>query len=63
MKSLMQNLGLTKTTFNELLIISNKNIGFLVKFYHGFSEHYNILYRNFTWFPGVEILQKGTVPA
>ena len=38
----MQNLGLTKTAFNEFLITSNKNIGFVVKFYHGFSEQYRI---------------------
>ena len=43
MKTLIQNLGLTNTVFNEFLIRSNKNIGFLLKFYHGFSEHYHIL--------------------
>ena len=42
MKTLMQNLGLTNTTFNKFLIISKKNIGFLLKFYHGFSKQYHI---------------------
>ena len=42
MKTLIQNLGLTNTAFNEFLIISNKNIGFLLKFYHGLSEQYHI---------------------
>ena len=37
MKTLIRNLGLKNTTFNEFLIISNKNIGFLVKFYHANS--------------------------
>lgn len=39
---LIQNLGLANTAFNEFLIISNKYIGFLLKFYHGFSEQYHI---------------------
>ena len=42
MKTLVQNFGLTNTTFNEFLIILNKNIGFLLKFYHRFSEQYLI---------------------
>ena len=40
---LIKNLGLLNTTFNEFLIISNKNISFLLKFYHGFSKQYHIL--------------------
>ena len=35
-KTLIQNPGLTNTTFREFPIISNKNIGFLLKFYHGY---------------------------
>ena len=42
MKTLMQKLGLMNTTFNKFLIISKKNIGFLLKFYHGFSKQYHI---------------------
>ena len=41
MKTLIQNLVLTNTAFNEFLIISNKNFGCLIKFYHGFSKHYH----------------------
>ena len=37
-KSLIQNLSLTNTPFNKFLIISNKNIGFLIKFYPVFTE-------------------------
>ena len=40
---LIKNLGLLNTAFNEFLIISNKNISFLLKFYHGFSKQYHIL--------------------
>ena len=36
MKNLIQNLGLTNTTFKEFFIISSKNIAFFLKFYHGF---------------------------
>ena len=43
MKTLMQNLVLTNTAFDEYLVISNKNIGFLLKFYHRFSEQNHIL--------------------
>ena len=42
METLIQNLGLTNTAFNEFLIIANKSIGFLLTFYHGFSEQYHI---------------------
>lgn len=38
----MQNVALTTITFNEFLIISNQNIGFLLKFYHAFSEQHHI---------------------
>ena len=38
----MQNLGLMNTTFNKFVIILSKNIGFLIKFYHGFSKQYRI---------------------
>ena len=31
--------GLTKTVFNNFLIL-NKNLGFLLKFHHGFREQY-----------------------
>ena len=30
------------TTFNEFLIISYKDIGFILKFYHGFSDQHYI---------------------
>ena len=43
METLIQNIGLTNTTFNRFLILSNKNIGFLLKFYYRFSEQYYIL--------------------
>ena len=43
MKTLIQNLGLANTFFNKFLIISNKNICFLLKFYHGFSKQYHTL--------------------
>ena len=42
MRALIENLGLTNIAFNEFLIISNKNIGFLLKFYYGFSEQCHI---------------------
>ena len=42
MKTFIENLGLTKTAFNDFLIISNKNIAFFLKFYNGFSEQYHI---------------------
>ena len=42
MKTLIQNLSLTNTTFNELLIVSNRNIGFFLKFSHGFSKQHHI---------------------
>ena len=38
MKTLILSFNLTNTAFNEFLIILNKNIGFLFKFYHGLSE-------------------------
>ena len=41
-KTLIQNLGLTNTPFNKFLIISNKNIRFFLRFYHGLSEQYHI---------------------
>ena len=41
MKTLIQNLALKNTSFNDFLI-SNKNIGFLLKFRHGFREQYHI---------------------
>ena len=37
MITLIQNLSLTNTAFNEFLNISNKTIGVLLKFYHGFT--------------------------
>ena len=43
METLIQNIGLTNTTFNKFLILSNKNIGFLLKLYYRFSEQYYIL--------------------
>ena len=49
-KTFIQNLGLTNTAFNEFLIISNKNIGFLLRFYHVFSDNGFIIFfklRNF----------------
>ena len=42
MKTLIPNLGLTNTAFNKFLIIPNKNIGFLLKFYHEFGEQNHI---------------------
>ena len=42
MKTLIQNLGLTITAFNEFFIVSSKNGGFVLKIYHGFSEQYHI---------------------
>ena len=30
------------TAFSKFLIISNKAIGFLLKFYHGFSKYYHV---------------------
>ena len=42
MKTLTQNHGLRNTAFIEFLTISNKHIGFLLKFYHGFSQKYHI---------------------
>ena len=42
MKTLTQNLDLINTSFNEFLTILNRNIGFLLKFYHEFSEKYHI---------------------
>ena len=42
MKTLIKNLGLTNTAFNEFLVISNKNIGPFIKFYGGYSEQYHI---------------------
>ena len=42
MKTLIQNLGLTNTTFNKFLIISNKNIGFLFRFCHKYSKQNHI---------------------
>ena len=38
----IQSLSLTNTAFKEFLIISHKNIGFLLKFYQEFSEQYRI---------------------
>ena len=38
----MQNLGLINAAFNEFLIISNRNIGFLLKFSPGFREQYYV---------------------
>ena len=35
------NFGLMSTAFNEFLML-NKNIGFLLKLYHGFSKQYHI---------------------
>ena len=43
METLIQNIGLTNTTFNKFPILSNKNIGFLLKLYYRFSEQYYIL--------------------
>ena len=37
-----QKLGLTTTALNKFLIISNENIDFLLKLYHGFSKQYHI---------------------
>ena len=42
MKTQIQSLSLTNTAFKEFLIISHKNIGFLLKFYQEFSEQYRI---------------------
>ena len=42
LKILIQSLAFPNTAFNEFLIIPNKNIGFLLKFYHGFSKQYHI---------------------
>ena len=42
MKNLIQNPGYTNTVFNVFLTISNKYIGFLHKFYIGFSERYHV---------------------
>ena len=42
MKILIQNLGLTNTAFNKILIMLNKTIGFLLKFHDGFSKQYHI---------------------
>ena len=44
MKTLIQNLRLRSTTFNEFLsaILTSKGIGFLLKVYHGFSKQYHI---------------------
>ena len=41
-KTLIQNLGLMSTAFNKFLIILDKNVGFLLKFSHWFSQHYHI---------------------
>ena len=41
-KSPIQNLGLTNTAFDKFLFMPNKNIGFLLKFYLGFSKQYHI---------------------
>ena len=41
-KTIIQNHGLTNTGFNKFLILLNKNISFLIKFYHGFSEQDHI---------------------
>ena len=41
-KMLIQDLGLTNTAFNKFFILWNKNIGFLLKYYHGFGEQYHI---------------------
>ena len=38
MKTLIQNPDLANSAFNDFLIILNENIGFILKFYHGFSE-------------------------
>ena len=43
MKTLIQNLGLTNTAFNEFFNILNKNNGFLLNFCHGFSKQYHSL--------------------
>ena len=43
METLIENIGLTNTTFNKILILSNKNIGFFLKLYYRFSEQYYIL--------------------
>ena len=37
-----ENFHTNLVTSNKFLITSNKNIGFLVTFYHGFSEQYRI---------------------
>ena len=57
MKTLIQNLGLTNTAFNEFRIISNKNIGFLLKVYHGSSKQDDIfeLRSLFATFESLEI--------
>ena len=41
-KTLIQSLSSTDVAFNEFLIISNKNIGFLLKSYNEFSGQYHI---------------------
>ena len=41
-KTQIQSLNLTNTAFKEFLVISHKNIGFLLKFYQEFSEQYRI---------------------
>ena len=38
MKTQRQNPDLANSAFNEFLIISNENIGFLLKFYLRFGE-------------------------
>ena len=57
----IQSLSLTNTAFKEFLIISHKNIGFLLKFYQEFSEQYRIfelrsLFATFESLKSVEFL-------
>ena len=59
MKTLIQSLGLTNTAFNVFFIISNKNIGFLLQFYHGSSKQYHIfeLRSLFATFKSVKLVE------
>ena len=60
-KTLIQNFDLTNTALNEFLIISNKNVGFLIKFYHGFSERYHTFELR-SLFPTFESLKSVEIP-
>ena len=61
MKTLIQNFDLTNTALNEFLIMSNKNVGFLIKFYHGFSERYHTFELR-SLFPTFESLKSVEIP-